>query len=338
MNLPRAQRPAGGADVSGPGGRLTSIFWNERRLRSGWRLLGLVLLVAAGVEAAVLLRPGVLRAFPGGLAAHSSLTAPGGLLSFALLVFALGLPSLCAVRLFDQRPLESLGWHRYQGVRRTLLFGAFVGAAAALAVHALPPLLGLVMPARVETAPASVMWSLEAGLLLAVAIALRETVLRGCLLPVLVEGIGAESAVMLSALLGAAALLAWHLLILGQFPPWPAVLCGVVEGLLLGYAMRRTRSLWLPWALTLGWYGTLGVVLGYPILGVRLVQAPAPAPTGEALLTGGALGPMGALPAVLGQLLALVAILLFGPTPDAWTAELWDRHVRGSRSRAGGGR
>jgi CAAX prenyl protease-like protein len=335
MNDPRAQRPAGGAAVSNPASRLASIFWNERRLRSGWRLLGLALLIAAGLEAVVLLRPGVLRAFPGGLAAHAALAAPGGLAGFALLVFALGLPSVLAVPLLDQRPLESLGWHRYQGVSRTVLFGALVGAAGALAIHALPLTLGVARSAPTESIPVSVVASVEAGLLLAAALAVRETVLRGCLLAVLVEGIGAGSAVLLSALLGGAALLTWHLLALGQLPSWPAVVCVFVEGLLLGHAMRRTRSLWLSWALSLGWYETLGVVLGHPILAVRLVQAPVPALAGEALLTGGGLGPMGALPTVLGQLLALVAILLFGPTPDPWTAELWDRHVRGSRPRGG---
>ena len=80
---------------------------------------------------------------------------------------------------------------------------------------------------------------------------------------------------------------------------------------------------------------TLGVALGLPILAVRIVDAPAPTLAGEALLTGGGLGPMSALPALGGQLVALVAVVLFGPTPDPWMAELWDRHVRGSRPRGG---
>jgi hypothetical protein len=335
MNLPRAQRPAPGAGVSNPGSRFASVFSNERRLRSGWRLLGLVLLLAASVKAAALLRPGILVAFPGGLAARATVAAPGGLLDFAIVLLALGLPALLAVWLLDRRPFESIGWHRYRGVSRDLLFGAAIGAGSALVIYALPLAIGDVTMASGERLPVSVVSSLAAGVLLGLALAVRETVLRGCLLSSLVEGMGAEPAVLLSALLGGGALLAWHLTFLDRFPPWPAILSVFVEGLLLGQAMRRTRSLWLSWALSLGWYATLGVLLGFPILAVRLVQAPAPALVGERLLTGGALGPMGALPAVGGQLLAVVAILLFGPTPDPWTAELWDRHVRGSRPRGG---
>ena len=320
--------------MSTRGSRLASVFQNARRLRSGWRLLGLVLLLVAGSQAAALLRPGILRTYPGGLAPHATLAAPGGMVGFVLLLTALGLPALLAVSLLDQRPFESVGWHRYRGVSRDLLFGAAVGAASALLIYVLPLAFEKVVLARTEDLPVRVGSSLVAGVLLAVALAVRETVLRGCLLASLVEGIGAEAAVVLSALLGGSALIAWHLSSLGRLPPWPAIVCVLVEGFLLGQAMRRTRSVWLSWALSLGWYGTLGVVLGLPILAVRIVAAPASTLTGDALLTGAELGPMSALPAVGGLLLALVAVVLFGPTPDPWTAELWDRHVRGSRTRS----
>lgn len=335
MSLPRAQRPPGPAAASARGSRLASAFLNAHRLRSGWRFLGLAVLLTAGIQAAVLLRPGILRRFPDGLAPITTIVAPGGLISFVILLAALALPALLSVPLVDQRPFESLGWRRHRGMSRDLVFGAAVGAGSALLIQALLAAIGPVTLAPAAGATVSVGSSLLAGALLAAALALRETVLRGCLLSALVEGIGAEPAVVLSALLGGGALFGWHLFALGHPLPWPAIVAVMAEGMLLGQAMRRTRSLWLSWALSLGWNGTLGVVLGFPILAVRMVEAPAPRLVGEALLTGGELGPMGALPAVGGLLLALVAVLLFGPTPDPWTAELWDRHVRGARTRGG---
>lgn len=121
----------------------------------------------------------------------------------------------------------------------------------------------------------------------------EELVFRGYPFHRLAEAIGIPAAlVVLSFVFGylhlqnpnAGGLLSW------------GMLCTVLAGILFAYAYLRTRSLWLPFGMHLGWNFFMGVVYGLPVSGISAFAVITHARTkGPVLLTGGAYGPEASL-------------------------------------------
>jgi hypothetical protein len=64
-----------------------------------------------------------------------------------------------------------------------------------------------------------------------------------------------------------------------------------LAGIFLGYGYVRTRQLWLPIGLHLGWNFCEGVVFGFPVSGLDIYALTRIEVTGPELWTGGAFGP-----------------------------------------------
>ena len=87
-----------------------------------------------------------------------------------------------------------------------------------------------------------------------------------------------------------------------------AVFLLIASGLFLACGYLRTRQLWLPIGLHIGWNFFEGPVFGFAVSGTSPFTLISQTPTGPELLTGGAFGPEAGL-IVLPALLVGVALI-----------------------------
>lgn len=93
---------------------------------------------------------------------------------------------------------------------------------------------------------------------------------------------------------------------------WAAVLGITIAGLFFAYAYLRTRQLWLPIGLHIGWNFFEGPVFGFPVSGLETVRIALHQIDGPTLFTGGAFGPEAGL--VLLPAIALGTLLIYWHT------------------------
>jgi hypothetical protein len=120
---------------------------------------------------------------------------------------------------------------------------------------------------------------------LAVSAANEELLFRGYPMQVLMKGIGPWGAIMLLSFAfglvhrdneGATTL---------------SVLNTVLAGVLLSLAYLKTRSLWLPFGIHVGWNVGLAVILGFPVSGVETASLWTTTVIGPENVLGGGYGP-----------------------------------------------
>jgi len=117
----------------------------------------------------------------------------------------------------------------------------------------------------------------------------EELVFRGFPLQTLVEVVGEWPAIVgLSLLFGAMHLNNPSVSVLG-------VVNTVVAGILLSLAYVRTRSLWMPYAIHVGWNVGLGFVFGFQLSGIDIASLFTTGTAGSEAILGGGYGPEGGL-------------------------------------------
>jgi len=272
----------------------------EPRLRSGWRLLAQLLLLFFTMLFAAIPAVVVLALWPefGDLA----------------LILANGVPIVLSVtiarRFFDRRSITSLGLRLDRQAGRDVLTGMGIAVLQTGLVFALESGFGwlkVVGFAWQQQSPLAVVtgFILWLGIFLAVGF-YEELFSRGYQLQNVEEGLNTFWAVLLSSLLFGVT----HL-----FNPnasWLSVVGITVSGILLAYAYLRTRQLWLPIGLHIGWNVFLGPVFGFPVSGLnnpKLIQVLVDGPV---LFTGGDFGPEAGL--VLLPALGLGTLLVWWAT------------------------
>ena len=211
----------------------------------------------------------------------------------------------------DLRPLSSVGFVRRPGVAREFAIGAAVGWGIAIAL-VLPGLLtGNMSLTFGFTADALLRLLISLGTLVAFAVLMQE-VLAGLPMRLLVRATGPAWAV------AAAIFVTCCLAVTGQQGEGSSLL---VSSLMIGLFVAgflRTRAIWVPLGLQIGWTVSLQLLFGaaspYTPPTYGIVQSDT---GGPAWLTGGPFGPEASLFAVLVLIAALVA--LFRVTRDyAW--------------------
>ena len=260
-----------------------NIFLNDRHeLRSGWKLaayfvLVILIWIATGVALSLWFAQTDLTGDQVALLALNEL---------ALLVPAIIAP-IVVVRFIDHRPLETFGitlknWHR------DLLSGLAISSAMTGMVFAGSHIFGYVHIAWTgRQVPTSTLLA-TAGLLI-VAAAVEELMFRGLPLQILCEGIGKWPAILvISGLFGAVHLNNPNSRLLGTVNT-------ILAGILLSLAYFKARSLWLPYAIHLGWNAGIGFLLGMPLSGLDLASLWTTGVAGRDLVLGGDYGPEGGL-------------------------------------------
>jgi len=278
---------------AGNGSGWRRIFFNERRLRSGWRiLLFLALLFVFGSVGMLMI----------------SILPPETVFwtSYPVLLVATLIAGWIMIARLDGRPTGALGFASTSATAREIVWGLGIGGGLIVAITLL------------LFATGAVRWVTDAGgaldyvgmmlgslLFFAVAAAWEEALFRGYPFQVLVEGIGAWPAIVVSSLV-----FAWaH----GQNPEVTtlALINIFLAGVLLAVAYLRTRSLWFATAVHLGWNWTMAFWLDLPVSGLTGFDTPgySGVETGPQWWTGGAFGPEAGLAATLVLVVATVWML-----------------------------
>ena len=260
------------------------IFLNENHeVRSGWKfaiyiVFFLLIWVATGI---------VLTMF-----FDLERVAENQLAVLALNDVALFIPAVAAmlltVRFVDRRPLKTYGIGFLPGWRRQFISGLLLAAA----------MLGVLMLGCMLLGHLSIEWTgsqvpgisiLETFLILLLAALNEELVFRSFPLQVLIDGVGKWPAmVIMSALFGAL-----HIKNPNSSPL--GIINTILAGILLSLAYVRTRSLWLPYAIHVGWNLGLGFVLGFALSGLGIASLWTTGVSGSDTILGGSYGPEGGL-------------------------------------------
>jgi len=260
---------------------------DERRLRTGWRLLGhSALLLAFGVVFSVALAiPLAVLQFVSGRNFADAVLALSAVVSLP----AVTLATWIARRALDRRSFRSLGLARAAGWQRDLLAG-----------FAIPiPLFGLIFLVELGAgwldfqgwgwAERGVLSTAVGVLLLLLAFVAvgfyEELLFRGYYLQNLKDGTNLVVAVFASSA-------AFGLAHLGNLnASWTSTLGIFAAGLFLAYAWLRTRALWLPIGIHIGWNFLQGPVFGFEVSGNPTPSLVRQIVNGPELITGGAFGP-----------------------------------------------
>lgn len=274
-------------------------------LRSGWRaLLYLLLSPFAFFLFTFFLPPNA------GEGAGLGLDFPT-LVNYAVQVAWLIITAWLCLRYLERLRLVSLGFSFFRGWWRETWLGFVIAALMMLAVVLLQALSG---GTRIMLNP--LFWKTMDGvrsldfigfrmiaqdlvlalLLFALAAAFEELLFRGFPFQTLLRG-GVPAVVpiiLLSIFFG--------LVHLGNPSHTKlATVNTILAGLWLAVAYLKTRSLWFPTALHLGWNWTMGAFFGLPVSGLKFVQHPVLLSTSEAplWLTGGSYGCEGGVTATV---------------------------------------
>ena len=294
-----------------------NIFLNNRHeLRSGWKLAAFVAMfiliwVASGIALSLWFAQTDLS--------DDQLTALA-LNELALLVPALVAPVVVA-KFIDHRPLATFGITLHNS-HRFLFSGLAIAAVMTGVALAGSYAFGYVHVAWTgNQVPASTLLATAAVLIVAAAV--EELMFRGLPLQILCEGIGKWPGILvISGLFGAVHLNNPNSTLLGTVNT-------ILAGVLLSLAYFKARSLWLPYAIHLGWNAGIGFVLGMSLSGLDLASLWTTGVAGRDVILGGGYGPEG----------GLLTTFIFGSAALFVNRRNWDSYTspntRASRSAAG---
>jgi membrane protease YdiL (CAAX protease family) len=279
---------------------------DERRLRAFWRLLGqgallFVCLALFGIPF------GILYTLMSGSTADAILT-----LGQLVELFAVTLSVYLARKYFDRRTFASLGLKWDSRALRDVGVGILITAILMTLVYLIENIAGwlTVDSFAWETQPLSqVIFGLASILFTYLIVGWSEELLsRGYWLQNISAGLNLFLGVLISSFLFALAHVA---------NPNSSLLALVnitAGGAFLAFAYLRTRQLWLPIGIHIGWNFFQGPVFGFPVSGTGPFVLIRHTVTGPELLTGGAFGPEAGL--IILPVIALGAALVYWYTRE----------------------
>lgn len=260
-----------------------NVFLNDQHdLRSGWKLAAyyatlILIWVASGITFSLV---------------FTRTNLPDDQLTLlALNEVVLFIPAILApllmIRFADHRPLKTFGL-TFENWQRHLLGGLAVGALMLVILITGCYAFGyLSIGWTARQAPAITLIMTLAVLLFAAAV--EELMFRGFPLQVLSEGIGKWPAVVvLSGFFGLVHMNNPNATLLGTTNT-------ILAGVLLSLAYLKARSLWLPYAIHVGWNVGVGFILGMPLSGLDLASLWTTGIAGSDTILGGSYGPEGGL-------------------------------------------
>jgi uncharacterized protein len=277
---------------------------NQQRLRAGWRLLiQTIFMTMLGIVGQV-----ILFFVPAAPSPSSN-----GLLIFQLIELIGVTASIFLMRrLFDRRSLVSLGLKINLQMLKDLFVGMLIPVLMMGSIYLLEWSFGWLefqgFAWDFET-PSRVISKTLPLLLAFILVGWNEELLsRGYHLQTLASGLNLFWGVIISAIIFA-------VLHLGNpHSSWISTLGIILAGLFLGYAYLRTKQLWLPIGLHIGWNFFEAVIFGFPVSGMDLYSLIQIRVSGPEIITGGAFGPEAGL--------VLLPALLVGTVFVRWYTRL----------------
>jgi len=275
----------------------------ESRLRAGWRLLlhGIIY----NLLTICLSLPVILWLL---IAKNDPNSSPVLLFSNLATLGAVTLSVFLARRFLDRRSFASLGLKVNRHALLDVLAGFFIAGLMMGLIYLLEWALGWMKFEGFawQTSPSpSVIGNALFALVIFILVGWNEELLfRGYRLQNLSEGLNPAWGLALSS--------AWFGVahILNPNASWLAVAGIYLAGVFLAFGYLRTRQLWLPIGLHIGWNFFEGVVFGFPVSGMEFYRLIRQTVSGPALWTGGAFGPEAGL--VILPALLVGALLVYG--------------------------
>lgn len=263
---------------------------DEPRLRAGWRLLiqTVALLVIAGCAGVpifiilIFLDPTFIYSVPNIKPEFLLFASLGETLAITLSVFL-------ARRFLDKKSIESLGLKLNLQAMFDICMGIGITFLQMGLIYALLSVFGWLTFSGFawEFDPIGVVVK-NTVLFLALFILVgwnEELLSRGYHLQTIASGLNLFLGVIISSAV-------FGLLHLGNpNATWVSAAGIFLAGLLFAYAYIRTRQLWLPIGLHIGWNFFEGVVFGFPVSGLDIYPLTRIEVTGPEWWTGGAFGP-----------------------------------------------
>ena len=263
---------------------------DEPRLRAGWRLVlqTLILLFLGGCLSVPLFA--ILLYFdPSLLASFPNLKPEQLLLAVIAETFAVTLSVFLARRFLDKRSIESLGLKLNLQTLFDLLMGILITLLQMGLIYVLMFQLGWIIFEGFA-------WEFDP-----IAIVIKNTVLffisfvlvgwneellsRGYHLQTIASGTNLFWGVILSSTV-------FSLLhIFNTGATWASVIGIFFAGILFAFAYIRTRQLWLPIGMHIGWNFFEGVAFGFPVSGLDTYKLTRITVHGPEIWTGGIFGP-----------------------------------------------
>jgi len=281
---------------------------SESRLRAGWRLLIqtlllLVLTLCIGIPA--ILVPMALETPPHTLLSPA-MALPELFISLAVEFLAITISIFVARRFLDKRSLISLGLKLNLQALYDLLAGIVITGFMMGLIYLIMWSLSWIQFEGFSWQSARPAAAIINTLLVFLAFILvgwnEELLSRGYHLQNLADGLNLPWGVILSSAIFGVLHLA------NPSATWRSALGIFLAGLFLAYGYLRTRQLWLPIGLHIGWNFFEGAVFGFPVSGMEFYRLVRHTVSGPELWTGGAFGPEAGL--VVLPALALGAVLV----------------------------
>lgn len=254
---------------------------DEPRLRAGWRLLiQTVLMILASI---------VFSLIAGLITIGISSENLDLFLSQIVELLAFGCSIYIARRFLDRRSFSSLGLNPGRTVLPDLLAGiaiTFVIMGLIFAVEAALGWLTFEAFAWQVDSPANVLTNVLVFFLAFILVGWNEELLsRGYHLQTIASGLNLFWGVVISSAI-------FGVLHLGNpNATWVSAVGIFLAGVFLSYGYVRTRQLWLPIGLHIGWNFFEGVIFGFPVSGLDIYRLTRHQVHGPEIWTGGAFGP-----------------------------------------------
>lgn len=290
---------------------LNNLFFSpaEPRLRAGWRLLfqSLLLLFIGGCLSVVLVT--ILLALDPTLV-ESLVKLPPEFMLLAIIAetIAVTVSVFLARRFLDRRSIESLGLTLNLQALYDLVVGILITLLQMGLIYLLMSRLGWITFEGFawEFDPIGlVIRNTLLFFLIFVGVGWSEELLsRGYHLQTIASGLNLFWGVVISSAIFGVLHLA------NPNATWLSAVGIFLAGLLFAYGYLRTRQLWLPIGMHLGWNFFEGVVFGFPVSGLDIYPLTRIQVDGPELWTGGAFGPEAGL-IVLPALVLGVALIHF---------------------------
>jgi membrane protease YdiL (CAAX protease family) len=275
---------------------------DERRFRAGWRLLlhSVLIFLISGLL--------VFAAIPfiQDLSVLTTTTSPVG---FLLELIAILAATWIARRTLDRRSFKSLGFELNEYVFTDLLLGFLIPAILMGLIFLTEWALGYLtfqgFAWQFEDFT-SMLRGLGGGFLAFVMVAISEEVLsRGYHLQNITEGTNLFWGLLFSSCI-------FSILHLANPSSGLSAFTGLIAaGIFLAFGWMRTRQLWLPIGLHLGWNFFEGTIFGFPVSGLETFQLIRQTVSGPTWLTGGAFGPEAGLIILPAMALGIWFMILF---------------------------
>jgi uncharacterized protein len=257
---------------------------SQYELRSGWKFaaystLLVVLFVATGTALGMM----VAWLAPSWFELRQDDIRLLGLNAVALLFPSAGALIVMA-RYVDRVPISVFGVAVHD--RWLQNFGVGLGVSGGM--------LGLTLAGSFIFGSVQMYWSASPGTLpgigitlavLAISAANEELVFRGYPLQILIKGIGPWGGmILISSIFGL-------LHARNEGATLLSVLNTILAGIFLSLAYLKTRSLWLPYGIHIGWNAGLALVLGFPVSGLQTPSLLETQVSGPPAILGGGYGP-----------------------------------------------